>query len=296
MTRSRGERVFNIFNVAILSLFCIMTLYPFLNLLAISLNNGLDSLRGGITIFPRKFTLENYRVAFSYPAMLDSALVSVFRTILGTFYQVSIVSMVAYSLSKKEILFRKILTIFLILPTFIQPGMVPVYVNISNLGLLNSFWVYILPAGFSFYHFVVLRTYMQSIDSSLEESALIEGAGYLRIFVTIIVPLALPAIAAVTIFTAVIHWNDWFSSMLYVTNKKLYTMQYVLHKILKENNSSQEVINHASFMENYESKRSITSQSIQMAILMITTLPIIVVYPIFQKYFVKGVMIGAVKG
>ncbi len=292
--RSKGEKIFNVFNIGMLVFICCITLYPFINIAAIAFNNGIDTMRGGITIFPRMFTMENFRVALNYSTIRSSILVSVSRSILGTIYHIFAVTAAAYALTKNTLPYRKPILIYLFIPMFMHAGLVPFYINISNLGLINNYLVYILPAGFSFYHCIIVRTYMKTISNSLEESALIDGANYITIFFKIIVPLSLPAIAAISIFHAVYLWNDFWTTLLFISNKKLYTLQFTLRQVLR-GNTTQEILSYGDFIQRQSEKRQVTTKSLQMAILMVTVIPIVCVYPFLQKYFVKGVMIGGVK-
>lgn len=292
--RSRGEKVFNVFNIFILSIICVITLYPFINIAAIAFNNGIDTMRGGITVYPRMPTLENFRVALNYSTIKSSILVSIGRAVLGTIYHVFAVSTAAYALTKRNLPFMKAILIYLFIPMFLQAGLIPGYINISNLGLVNNYLVYILPVGFSFYHCIIIRTYMKTISPSLEESALMDGASYFNIFFRIIIPLTLPAIAAISIFQAVFLWNDFWTTLLFVSNKKLHTLQFTLRQVLR-GNTTQEIMSYGDFIQRQEDQRQVTTKSLQMAILLVTITPIICVYPFLQKYFVKGVMIGAVK-
>lgn len=295
VSRSWGERGFALFNVALMLFVIFVTLYPFVNMLAISLNEGLDTARGGITIWPRRFTTENYQIALRYPSMRTGFIVSVGRTIGGVLYHMFLICTAAYALKRRNLPFRSAILVFFIVPMFVNPGLIPTYLNIRNLGLLNSFLVYVLPFGWSFYNFIIIRTFMQGIPDSLEESAFIDGAGHFTVFSQIILPLAKPAIAAVSLFIAVTMWNEWFSSMVYVTRQSLWTLQYLLQRVLRDN-MAEEIVDQVSYLEQQIELRTYTPTSIQMAVVMVTTAPILIVYPFLQKHFVKGVMLGAVKG
>lgn len=292
-----GDRIFNLCNLAIMIFLAVITLYPFLNVAAISFNEGIDTTINSSLIFPRKFTLENYMVAFKYPALKGAAAISMSRTVLGTLVHMLVVTLAAYALSKKDLLFRKSILTFYLLPTFINAGIVPYYINLYNLGLINNFLVYIFPVAFSFYDFLIIRTYIQGLPVELEESAIIDGASFSRIFLRIIIPMSIPAIAAITLFHAVYQWNEWFSSMVYVSDSKLFTLQYLLQSILKEAQEISQVMSASDYeFRNIERVKTTTETSVRMAVLMISTVPILIVYPFIQKYFAQGMMLGAIKG
>lgn len=297
--RSRGEKVFNVINIIIMTLIAGVTLYPFLNVLAISFNEGLDTVIDSSLIFPRKFTLQNFLMAIRYPNFIRAFWISVARTVLGVTISILTVTLAAYALSKKNLIFRNIIITFLIIPRFINPGLIPNYINMHNLGLINNFLVYVLPGAFSFYSCLIIRTYIQGLPAEMEESAVIDGASYWKVFIKIIFPMSMPCIAAITLFSAVGGWNDWMTSLIYVpTRYDLHTLQYLLQRILKESQTITEIMN-INDLELYNEKHKFnttTELSIRMAALVITVTPIIVVYPMLQKHFAKGLLLGAVKG
>jgi len=297
--RSTAEKIVYILIIVFMILFSISMIYPMLNAFAISFNEGTNTIANPGIIWPRVFTLDNYKTAFNYPAIGYSFFISIARTIAGTAYSMAIIIMAAYTMTKRDFIFKNFVLVLFIVPMFISPGIVPIYLNIKNLGLRNNFLVYILPGGFSFYNMLILRSYMLGLPLEIEESALLDGAGFWRTMVYIIVPMSVPSIAALSLFAAVGAWNDWFTTMLYVTNEKLYTLQYLLQKILREVNQIKEIMNSQLYNNlglSQEYKIVTTPTSIRMAILMISTIPIIVVYPFIQKYFTTGITLGSVKG
>ena len=298
--RSIGEKIFNIFNIIFLTIIALLVIYPFVNVIAISLNEGMDTIKHPGLIFPSKFTLENYRVALSYPLMKQAAFVSFSRTILATAIHLIVCTLAAYAFSKKDLPFRKMFLLVLLVPLFLNPGIIPGYLNMRNLKMLDTFWVYLFPGAFAFFDFLIIRTFVEGIPDSLEESAIIDGASYLQVFVKIIIPLSKPVLAAIGLFCAVGVWNDWFTTMLYTNSPKIYTLQYLLQKILQEN-LQQEMISYTSQGKDLANAKAsglvaVTSTSVRMATLMISTLPIMLIYPFIQKYFEQGMMIGAIKG
>ncbi|MGY3748579.1 carbohydrate ABC transporter permease [Vagococcus acidifermentans] len=276
----------------------IITLYPFLNVLATSLNDAADTAKGGLTIFPRKFTLVNYKEIFSGNSQLLRAFSnSVLRTVIGTLAGVFSCCVYAYVISRRDFMFRKQATTLLILTMYVSGGLIPTYLVIRGLGLINNFAVYILPMLLSAYNVIVIRSFIEGLPDALEESAKIDGANDLTIFIKIILPLCKPVIATIALFIAVGQWNSWFDTYLYAkTNNNLTTLQYELMKIL-DNASAQVSSGGQSATSSMElmNKAQTTPESIKMAITIIATVPIVVVYPFLQKHFVSGLTLGAVK-
>ena len=276
----------------------VVTLYPFLNVLATSLNDATDTAKGGLTIYPRKFTMKNYQEIFSGNSKLLTAFGnSVLRTVIGTVAGVFSCCVYAYVISRKDFIFKKQATTLLVLTMYVSGGLIPSYLVIRNLGLVNNFAVYILPMLISAFNVIVIRSFIEGLPDALEESAKIDGANDLTIFWKIILPLCKPVIATVALFIAVGQWNSWFDTYLYAkTNNNLTTLQYELMKIL-DNASAQVTAGGQSSSSNAElaNKVKTTPESIKMAITIIATLPIVIVYPFLQKYFVSGLTLGAVK-
>ncbi len=299
MKRSLGEKAFNVFNIAFLVLFCISTMYPLLNILAISLNEGKDAMLGGITIFPRKFTLFNYEVVFRSGEIFGAFLFSVFVTILRTVVILLTTAAGAYSLTKKDLIFKKSLLTFFLIPMFISGGLVPYYLLIRSLGLMNNILVYILPITFDFYNAIIMRVYFQAnIPESLVESAYLDGATDFGILARIVLPLSKPMLAAMALFIGVWAWNDWMTTMLFCSSQpKLWTLQFLLQRLVMQTNAALKMaMTVASKSGKPMDQNLVTTQTITYATLMVATLPIVVIYPFLQKYFVSGLMLGSVKG
>lgn len=290
--RSTGEEVVQIVLVAFFVLFSGLTLYPFLNALAYALSDPIEAMRGGLTIFPRKITWQNFELVVMNNAVIPAFGISVARTLIGIVYHVTITTLASYALSKMRMPFIKPITIFLIVPMYLFPGLIPTYVNIYDLGLMNTFWVYILPHAFGAFNMLVMRTYFWSIPESLIESARIDGASHWRILVRIIVPLSMPIIAVIALWQGVWQWNAWLDAMLYVNDVAIHPLMMLLQRIVEQNEIPSETLD--AFMGG--AGRVYSPRSMQMAMLVVATVPIVVIYPFFQRYFVRGVMIGAVKG
>ena len=283
--------VFTIFNTIFMILFVVITLYPVLNTLAISLNDGTDALRGGIYLWPRKWTMKNYITVLQKDNLITGAIVSVARTVIGTILSLVANAILAFIVSRKRFLFKKQLSLFWVITMYVNGGMIPTFLLYKNLHLTNSFWVYVVPGMISAFNMLVIRTYMNGIPDSLEESAQLDGAGYTTIFVKIISPLCKPVYATVALFVAVGQWNSWFDAMLYNRmSDKLTTLQYELMKLLSSVTNQG---NSAEAMKN--ALGTVTPTSVRAAATILTMLPIICLYPFLQRYFVTGLTIGGVK-
>ena len=215
-----SNTLFVALNTLFMVLFVIITLYPVLNTLAISFNDGTDALRGGIYLLPRKWSTQNYVTVLQKDNLITGAYISVLRTVIGTLTALAANALLAFIVSRKRFLFRRQLSLFWVITMYVNGGMIPIFLLYKNLGLTNSFWVYIIPGMVSAFNMLVLRTYMEGIPESLEESAQLDGAGYMTIFVKIISPLCLPVYATVALFAAVGQWNSWFDAMLYNRNER----------------------------------------------------------------------------
>lgn len=297
MRETTGEKLFRVVNSIIMILICVATLYPYLNQLAISLNDGMDSMRGGITIWPREFTLENYKAVLNNSDFSSAFLLSVSRVIIATLVSLTVVYSCAYGLTRKNVPYRRGITFFLMIPSYISAGVIPIYILYGKIHMINNYLVYILPTAFVFYNMVIIRSFLQELPESIEESAQIDGANDIQIMFKIIVPLCGPVIATVALWTSVAAWNDWTTTLMYVTRKELFPLQYFMMRLIKESETAKQMALEASMNKGVAvSSSEPTSESVKSATLIVSTLPIILVYPFLQKYFIKGVALGAVKG
>ena len=292
--------IFDIIIYLVLAFVVVATVYPFWNTIAISFNDGLDSLTGGIKLLPRKWTLQNYSNLFQTPRIFQAGIISVTRTVLQTVLSVFCTCILAYALSRKEFVLRKPLTTILVISMYVNAGLIPGYMLIKNLHLLGKYSVYIIPCLVDIFNFILVRTYINGLPDSFVESARIDGANEFRIFLQIIMPLIVPSVAMVSLFTAVGAWNSWFDTYLYCSNKpKLHSLQYVLMSFLQASQNQSSNANDAGAMALAANSGSSTSMvtpiSIRSSITVVATLPILIVYPFVQKYFVVGMTIGGVK-
>lgn len=288
----RSERIVQGLLIAFLLGFGALTIYPFLNAFAYALSDPVEASKG-VGIIPRGFTLQNFELVMQRPDILPAFAISIERTIVGIFYHLIICGIASYALSRESLPFNRFISILTILPMYVGAGMVANYVTIYKLGLINSFWVYIIPHAFGAYNMLVMRTYFKGIPESMRESALMDGASETRILLAIIVPLSKPVLAVIALWQGVWQWNSWFDAMLYVPKVRLHPLAMLLRRVISENEIVQ-----TGMMDGFGGGSSVTysPQSMRMAMLIIATVPILLVYPFLQKYFVKGVMIGAVKG
>ena len=296
---STGEKIFNACNTVFMFLLCLVMLYPVYYVLILSLNEGTDSMKGGIWFWPRAFTLFNYQYVLSNGLLQNSYLITVGRTVLGTLLGLAVNALAAYTLSERALPFKRVLMTFVLIPMLFSGGQIPYFLQLRNLGLYNTFWVFVIPSLVSVWNIFVMKRFFQDIPDSLRESARIDGATHMQVLVRIILPLSLPMLASLGLFTAVWHWNDWFSGAFYVQTNDLMPVQTYLQKLLTANNismvKSNNVLNaEAAFRESQTAR--LTATSVKMAAVMVGTLPILCVYPFLQKYFVKGMLTGSVKG
>ncbi|RUT46606.1 carbohydrate ABC transporter permease [Paenibacillus anaericanus] len=271
----------------------IITLYPFLNVLAISLNDSTDTVRGGIYLWPREFTWENYKTIFGYTGLLQGFKITMLRTIAGTILGLISSSMLAYTLSRPDFKSRKFVSIFLALTMYFSGGLVPTYMLMRHLDLIGTFWIYILPSAVSAFNVFIIRSFMDGLPYALQESAKLDGANDFKIYYKIILPLCKPVLATIALFLAVGQWNSWFDTYLYNGNKpNLTTLQFELMKVLASTNQGAAMAN-ANDLANQMAQ--VSPDSIKMAITIVVTVPILLVYPFLQRYFVSGMTLGAVK-
>lgn len=287
-TFSKDEKIFNVANVIFMVFFLAIIALPLWNIVALSFNDATDAARGGIYFWPRKFSLESYYTVFEDSAIYKAFVISVAKTVIGVVLHTALTAMVAYGMSRRNLMGRKIYMNMGILTMFVSGGMIPTFLLFKELGLLNNFWVYIIPVLFSFYDMVILMNFFRSIPFSLEESAMIDGANPFIIFVKIILPLSLPVLATIALFHGVFQWNDYMTANIYVDDRSLYPLQMLLFRIVSENLSP-------AVATGTNVVRNTTSQSLQLATMVVTTVPVVVIYPFLQKYFIQGMTLGSVK-
>ncbi len=295
MKMTRGEKAFSVLNALFMVLFMALVLYPFLNVMAVAFNDGVDAMRGGIHIWPRKFSLSAMKTVFERSNILTGLFYSVLRTVVTTPLSLMFTAGLAYILAQRDLVGRRVFMFLFVFTMYFSGGLVPKYLLIRDIGLLDNFLVYVIPNLLGVYNMMLMRAYFEELPASVSESARIDGAGNFTVFTRIMLPMAKPVLATVTLFVAVGQWNTWYDTYIYTTGEHLITLQGILINILKEAQANM-FTNTKNTAELIESAQTITPENIKNATIMITTLPIIMVYPFLQKYFVKGIMLGAVKG
>ncbi len=287
-----SDKIFSVIVVVFLIAFVIVTLYPVINTVALSFNDGIDAVRGGIYLWPRRFSMKNYKTVVAMQNIWVGARITIARTVLATITSLVANALLAFVVSRKRFLFKSGLSLFWVITMYVNGGMIPIFLLYKNLGLTGTFHVYWIPGMISAFNMLVMRTYMQGIPESLEESAQLDGAGYWTIFSKIISPLCKPVYATIALFIAVWQWNSWFDAMLYNRMKTEYTtLQYELMKLLSS------VMQQSGSAENAKNAggATITPVTIRAAATVFTMLPIVCLYPFLQRYFVTGLTIGGVK-
>lgn len=288
--KSKSDKVFDTVVAVAMAIIVITCLYPFYLAVVMSFNEGLDAQRGGIYLWPRVFTLENYKKLFSDGTWGRAFLVTLSRTVVGTAMTVFFTLIVAYGLSFKELVFRKVYYGIFIFAMYFSGGVIPYYILLRSLHLLNTFWVYVVPGCLSLFYIIVATSFFQEIPKELGESARLDGAGEFKIFRGIILPISKPLMATIAIFTSVGHWNAWYESAFFVTDKGLRTLGYLMISVINSSRAST-----ARGDASMQAAANTTTLSIQLAAMVIAVFPILCVYPFFQRYFVTGMTVGAVK-
>ena len=294
--RSAGDVAFNIVNYLVLGVLALICIYPFWYVIMASFSDPrIPNL--GLLVVPKNFTLYNYQEVLKMEGLLPAAGVSVARTVVGTLLSVGAVTFLGYIFSKDNVPAKKVFYRYFIITMYVSGGLIPTFLVYKAYGLRNNFLVYVLPGIISAYNMILVKTYIEtSVPRSLEESAMLDGAGYMTVFFKIILPLSVPIIATIALFTAVGQWNSWMDNMIYTAS--LTTLQYLLYQQLNKASALANAARSGSVntMKDLMEQMTLTPNSVRMTITAIVTLPILLVYPFVQRYFMTGLMIGAVKG
>jgi putative aldouronate transport system permease protein len=292
--KAKRWTIFDAANLVLMAGVCFATLYPFWFVIVNSLNEGLDAMRGGIYWWPRVFSVENYRIVFKDAAILTAFAVSVARTAIATTLNVLFTAMVSFALSKRFLIGRRFYMAAGMVTLFFGGGLIPYFLLIRGLGLLDSFLVYVFPTMFSFYNLLIFQAFFREIPAELEESARIDGAGNFLILVRVTLPLSGPVLATLALFVGVYNWNDFFYGVIFINNTRLHPIQTFLYRVIAESQSGQMIT--SVLLTSSVQARRVTAQAIRMATMVVSTAPIVCVYPFLQRYFVKGVLLGSIKG
>jgi len=288
----RLSSLFDFVNVLVMLVFISIMVFPFLNQLALSLNDGYDAMKGGIVLWPRKVSLSSYELLISHPKLLRGALISVLRVVVGTVTCVFMTGLLAYIITRPGFSGRRFLRVLFIVTMYFSGGLIPFYLLIVRIGLTNTFTVYWLPSILNAYYMLIMASYMQNLPDSLTESARMDGASEMRVFLRIIIPMSTPVLAAISIFAAVGHWNSWFDVLIYNPSGTWDTLQVYLRRLLLEI----EALATVRDMQLMQSRlRNVSTVTYRAATAMAVTVPIVIVYPFLQRYFISGITLGAVK-
>ena len=295
---SFGDKLISVITYFVYSIFAFVCVYPFYYIFINSISSNQLSDRGKIIFLPKEIHFTNYVSVMKLEGLFDAAKISLARTVVGTLVVVFTSAFLGYMFTSKNMWGRKFWYRFIAATMYFNAGIIPLYITMNNLKLTNNFWIYILPTAISPFYMILCKTFIEATPGELQEAALIDGAGTLTIFFRIMLPVIKPILATVAIFTAVSQWNSFQDTLIYVTDKKLNTLQYVLYQYITQSSSIKALLNGSSSSANIAASmaKMQTATSVRMTVTIVVVTPILLVYPFFQKYFTKGIMIGAVKG
>lgn len=270
----------------------LISIYPIYYCLINSFNDGKDAIKGGIYLWPRVFSLENYRTVFREDTLLRAFVMTVLRTVVGSVMHILFTAMTAYAFSRRNLMFRRFYVAMGIITMYVGGGIIPTYLLYRSLKLVNTFWVYVVPGMFSFYNMILMMNFFRQLPEALVESARIDGASHFTVFRKVVMPLSPPVIATVALFVGVNHWNDWYAPAYYILDEGLMTMPATLLRLLNEADAQQKL---AQLYGQLQTRPTVTLESVRYATLIVSVMPITILYPFVQKYFIQGMMIGSVK-
>ncbi len=292
--RQKAE-IFDYVNIFLMTIIMFIMVYPMWYIIVGAFNEGADYARGGVYFWARKLTIENFQAIFYQKAILQAFWITILKSGIGTITSVFFTTWVAFGITRPKLKGKKIYIPVIMFTMFFSGGLIPYFILISDIGLYDNFLVYIIPTLFSVWYMIIIQSFLRELPEALMEAATIDGASEYKIFFAIVLPLSKPVLASITLFTVVGHWNVYFDSMMFTSSQHLETIQYYLRKVISDPGVSGSISN-AGAAEIPDSLNTITPQSVKFATMVVTALPIIMVYPFLQKYFVKGLTIGAVKG
>ncbi|SFB28213.1 putative aldouronate transport system permease protein [Cohnella sp. OV330] len=294
LVRRSEDRLFMAFVYAFLILVFLVTFYPFWNILVLSLNSADDAVRGGLYLWPRSFSLQSYQEILKDQEILSGIKVTLLRTAIGAPLTVFVISLLAFALSKKDLVGNKLISLFFIFTMYFGGGLIPYYMILKSVHLIDTFAVYIFPNLMNVFFVIIVRSFMQELPAEVEESAKIDGANDFQIYARVVLPICVPVLVTIGLFSAINQWNAWFDSYVFTYKSELKTLQAVLVKILNQY-QTQEFTSSSGQLADSSKRMAVSSETIRMAATMVATLPIVLVYPFLQRYFVKGMTLGAVK-
>ncbi|MDC6268398.1 carbohydrate ABC transporter permease [Lysinibacillus fusiformis] len=292
MKESKGDRAFTIFNYIFLAIVAVVVLYPLIFVLSASLSNPEYVISGDLWLWPKEFTVEAYEKVFQNPDIVNGFINTLKYTFFGTLLNIVMTICAAYPLSRKNLKGKGFIMAFMVFTMFFSGGLIPTYLLIRDLGMINTFWVMIIPNAVAVWNIIIMRTFFQSIPYELEESAMIDGAGNFRILWSIVLPLSLPVMAVMVLFYAVGHWNSYFQALIYLQDQDKFPLQLILRQILIQGQADDMI---QATSESFLAQK-LSVEGLKYAVLIVANLPMLMLYPFLQRYFVKGVMIGSLKG
>ncbi|ULL15197.1 carbohydrate ABC transporter permease [Paenibacillus sp. H1-7] len=286
---SSAETAFKVFNYSFLGIVAFLMINPFWELLIVSVSPAVEASKTGLKLIPRGFTLEAYRMVFESKSIGIGYFNSIFRTVVGTSITVFLCFCTAYPLAKKVLPARNAFTIYYLIPMFFGGGLIPNFLLIKSLGLLDTIWALIIPSLLSTFQILIMRNFIMSLPESLEESALVDGASFFMILLRIIIPLSMPIFATVALWEAVAHWNAWFDAMIYTRSNHNVVLQLLLRRVMIDHNNE-------GITDSLQGDEGIVTKTMEAATVLVTIGPVVLMYPFLQKYFIKGVLVGSLKG
>ncbi|MFJ7699320.1 carbohydrate ABC transporter permease [Lysinibacillus fusiformis] len=292
MKESKGDRAFTIFNYVFLAIVAVVVLYPLIFVLSASLSNPEYVISGDIWLWPKEFTVGAYEKVFQNPDIINGFINTLKYTFFGTLLNIVMTICAAYPLSRRNLKGKGFIMAFMVFTMFFSGGLIPTYLLIRDLGMINTFWVMIIPNAVAVWNIIIMRTFFQSIPYELEESAMIDGAGNFRILWSIVLPLSLPVMAVMVLFYAVGHWNSYFQALIYLQDQNKFPLQLILRQILIQGQADDMI---KATSESFLAQK-LSVEGLKYAVLIVANLPMLMLYPFLQRYFVKGVMIGSLKG
>jgi len=295
--KSKEDVIIDLLIYIVLFIVGIITIYPFWNVTVLAFNDALDTIRGGVYFWPRVFSLENFRTVLLQEQIKLAFTNSILRTVIGVICGLICDTMLAYTLSRKDYIFRNFIQKMFVITMYVSGGLIPYYLVVRSLGMRNHFIVYILPLLINVFYILVIRSFIESLPLSTQESAKIDGANDFIIYAKIIMPMSIPVIATITLFIAVDQWNSWFDTYLFTNGKELTTLQFELQRVLRQSTAAiQNIDDLRRQLASGNGKKIVTTpESLRMAITVVATVPILIVYPFIQKYFIKGMTLGSIK-
>lgn len=298
---TREEQVVTLVSTIVVIILCVTIIVPFWNMFVLAFNDGADTARGGVWVWPREFTFDNFVEVFKDGSIIQAYKITIGRTVLGTALSLWLLTMSAFVLKFRHLPGRNFFSMAIAFTMLFGGGLIPTYIQYYNLGLINTFWIYIFPGCISAWNLIMIRSFFDSLPEALDESAKIDGCNYFRIYWNIVLPLSKPIVAVMLLYCAVGHWNDWFTGSFYQRSKDMWPAQTVLQQMLNRamgeatKQLTPDQLQDAAYMKSL-SLSNVTSESLKMASVVITMTPILCIYPFIQKYFAKGVLVGSIKG